>query len=449
MPHTVPPVPTETSIAANENDIEALIRSCSHHAPVEDDEIKTEGGESVRAKAYEPRTDRTPRSRTESINNKRHILQNSPGKQRTGTEKAIHTNTRTGPQNVPPRIEHTSASLTPEKALERALQLNPDLREWLVHTDYYNVEARIKKLERHRKLKALAAEKERIEAEHAAERERIEAEHAAETARLEAEHRKLLEEEGLEFSLLATPTVETAPTNRLTQTLKAVVPKRERERSVDVAEHPPEKKLRSEMNRPRPMDTDNEYSDRHRERGRPEYSTRQPAPSRSPGRYRAPSRSREHRLSRPSSRDRDYKPSRSSPRPRSRDRSDLNKYDGRDLHKHDSRSYHDDDRSSFADHRGEKAHRTQSPRRPRKSEHLEYFNTGKKGGQFSLQLYPHHQARSVAFQDSGTPEKETKPVGQWRYPRASLIQLASSVSLLYHYQIPGQKSIHMSCGPRY
>ncbi|KAK1775101.1 YT521-B-like domain-containing protein [Copromyces sp. CBS 386.78] len=431
VPHTVPQLPTETSISADESDIAALIRSFSHHAdpmqgivpapdpsikhqnqssvevpyneatppsnhssmhppglekavitapstPVEEGEIAQEP---VKAKAYARRqeqpkhqlpqgTERTPRSGADFIPNKKHVSQKGPGKPQTGTEKeATRTNNTPEIQNVQAGIEPTATSLTPQEALERALELNPDLREWLAQTDYYNVEARTKKLQRHRKLKALAAEKERIEAEH-----------AAQNARLEAERRKLLEEEGLEFGLIATPVVETtfATTNQLTEAPKAAVPKRERERSADMADYPPDKKLRPEENGPRPMDIDNEYNDRYGERGRANYPTKR-APSWSPRRYRAPSPRRDHRLSRPSSRDRDYQPSRFSPRPRSRDRSDFNKYDGRSLHKYDNRSYRGDDKSFFGDHRGEKAPRAQSPRRPRELEHVEHFNTGEKG----------------------------------------------------------------------
>ncbi|CCC12586.1 hypothetical protein SMACR_06993 [Sordaria macrospora] len=459
VPHTVPQLPTETSISADENDIAALIRSFSDHAdpmpgivstsvpsikqqnkgsveappnqatpppasnqfslpppglakaaitapftPVEEDEIESGAEEPVKAEAHERRperpkhqvsqgTERTPRSGAGLIPNKKHVSQKGPGKPQTGTEKAIRTNSRPEIQSVQARVEPTATSLTPEKALERALELNPDLREWLAHTDYHNVETRTKKLERYRKLKALAAEKERIEAEH-----------AAQNARLEAERRKLLEEEGLDFGLVATPLVETAPatTNKLTEAPKAAVPKREREKSVEKADHPPEKKLRPDENgfwpmeidneyndrhrergRPdengfRPMEIDNEYNDRHRERGRPEYPTKR-APSWSPRRYRAPSPRRDHCLSRPSSRDRDYQPSRFSPRPRSRDRSDFNKYDGRSVHKYDNRSYRGDDKGFFDDHRGEKAPRAQSPRRSRELEHVEHFNTGEKG----------------------------------------------------------------------
>ncbi|KAK0629034.1 YT521-B-like domain-containing protein [Bombardia bombarda] len=84
-------------------------------------------------------------------------------------------------QGLPDHVSDTQKeSPAPQvDALARALELDPDLKDWLVMTDYYDVEPRSRKLERHRKSKALAAEKERIE----------------------AEQRKLMEEEELELGL--------------------------------------------------------------------------------------------------------------------------------------------------------------------------------------------------------------------------------------------------------
>ncbi|KAK3401587.1 YT521-B-like domain-containing protein [Sordaria brevicollis] len=423
IPHTIPPMPTETSISADDNDIFALIRSISSDVdpmpgilltpgastkmqnqstpappldqnllslpafteavitapstPAEEGEIQSDADKPAKAKVPEPRqehpkpqisqrTDKPPRSGSITIPNKKNFPQKGSGKPQAGTEKSLRTNDRPEPKSVQPKNGPAVASLTPEKALKRAQELNPDLREWLALTDYHNVEIRTKKLDRYRKLKALAAEKERIDAEHAAEK-----------ARLEAEQRKLLEEEGLDLGLVATPVTETAPviTNQLTEAPKAVVPKRERERSVDMAIHPPEKKYRPDENGARPMEIDNEYDDRYRERGRPEYPARR-APSWSPRRYRAPSPRRDHRPSRPSSRDRGYQLSRFSPRPRSRDRS----FDGRIHDRYDNRNQRGDDGSFFFDnHRGDKAPRAQSPRRSRDPTRVEHFNTGEQG----------------------------------------------------------------------
>lgn len=433
VPHTIPPVPTETSISADEHDIAALIRSisddadpmprilltpdtstklqnqtttapASNHSPIpipglakavitapstpaEEGEIQSDAEDPAKPKMNEPRqerpkpqvsqrTDKASRFGPNTASNKKHFFQKDSGKPQAGTEKSLRTNNGPVTQNFQARSGPTATSLTSEKALERAQELNPDLREWLALTDYHNVEIRTKKLERYRKLKALAAEKERIEAEHAAQR-----------ARLEAEQRKLLEEEGLDFGFVATPVVETAPeiTNKLTEAPKAVVSKRERERSVDMADYPPEKKPRPDENKPRPdeneprpMEIDNEYDGRYRERGRPEYPT-QRAPSWSPRRYRAPSPRRDHRPSRPSSRDRGYQLPRFSPRPRSRDRSDFDKFDGRIYDRYDNRNHRGDDSSFFDNRRGDKAPRTQSPRRPRDLTCFEHFNTGEQG----------------------------------------------------------------------
>ncbi|KAK0617293.1 YT521-B-like domain-containing protein [Immersiella caudata] len=52
-----------------------------------------------------------------------------------------------------------------ENALTRLLERDADLRDWLIMTNYHDIELRNRKLERHRKAAALAAEKERIEVE--------------------------------------------------------------------------------------------------------------------------------------------------------------------------------------------------------------------------------------------------------------------------------------------
>ncbi|KAK3901875.1 YT521-B-like domain-containing protein [Staphylotrichum tortipilum] len=72
-----------------------------------------------------------------------------------------------------------SEPVPPEDALNRLLSQVPDLKDFLEMTDYYNVEMRTKKLDRFRRVKALAAEK----------------------LRIEEEERKLMEEEELEMEL--------------------------------------------------------------------------------------------------------------------------------------------------------------------------------------------------------------------------------------------------------
>ncbi|KAK3692303.1 YT521-B-like domain-containing protein [Podospora appendiculata] len=106
------------------------------------------------------------------------------------------------PPNTQTDVRPTSTSTyTSTDTLSRAIEHDQDLRDWLVMTDYHDVEARNRKLERHRKAKALAAEKERIE----------------------AEQRKLIEEEELELGFrrapVATPSAAPTPT-----TVSAVTP---------------------------------------------------------------------------------------------------------------------------------------------------------------------------------------------------------------------------------
>ncbi|AEO64176.1 uncharacterized protein THITE_2110044 [Thermothielavioides terrestris NRRL 8126] len=72
-----------------------------------------------------------------------------------------------------------SESALSQDTFTRLLAQVPDLKDWLDMTDYYNVEARARKLDRFRRAKALAAEK----------------------LRIEEEERKLMEEEELEMGL--------------------------------------------------------------------------------------------------------------------------------------------------------------------------------------------------------------------------------------------------------
>lgn len=67
----------------------------------------------------------------------------------------------------------------PGETFTRLLSRHPDLRDWLELTDYYNVEARTRRLERFRKAKALAAQR----------------------LKIEEEERRLMEEEALEMGL--------------------------------------------------------------------------------------------------------------------------------------------------------------------------------------------------------------------------------------------------------
>ncbi|KAK3381502.1 YT521-B-like domain-containing protein [Podospora didyma] len=82
----------------------------------------------------------------------------------------VHTNStngaKRGDETAQTKNQATnSVPMTPSDALARALELNPDLQDWLVLTDYYDIESRTRKLDRHRKAKALAARKQEIEEE--------------------------------------------------------------------------------------------------------------------------------------------------------------------------------------------------------------------------------------------------------------------------------------------
>ncbi|KAK3945494.1 YTH domain-containing protein 1 [Diplogelasinospora grovesii] len=89
-----------------------------------------------------------------------------------------------------------NTTMANDDALTRALEQIPDLRDWLDLTNYHDVELRTKKLERHRKVKALAAEKQRIE----------------------EEEQKLREEEELEmgFRRIAIPALTPTPASATT-----------------------------------------------------------------------------------------------------------------------------------------------------------------------------------------------------------------------------------------
>ncbi|GAB1315859.1 YTH domain-containing protein 1 [Madurella fahalii] len=73
----------------------------------------------------------------------------------------------------------TSDPVSSDEIFIRLLSQHPDLRDWLEITDYYNVEARTRRLDRFRKAKALAAQR----------------------LKIEEEERKLMEEEALEMGL--------------------------------------------------------------------------------------------------------------------------------------------------------------------------------------------------------------------------------------------------------
>ncbi|KAK0640991.1 hypothetical protein B0T16DRAFT_205717 [Cercophora newfieldiana] len=78
------------------------------------------------------------------------------------------SNTPTQPRSTPMnRTYHGPGAQKQgtEDKLARLVEEDADLRDWLLMTNYYDVELRNKRLDRHRKVVALTAEKERIEAE--------------------------------------------------------------------------------------------------------------------------------------------------------------------------------------------------------------------------------------------------------------------------------------------
>ncbi|KAK4042364.1 YT521-B-like domain-containing protein [Parachaetomium inaequale] len=104
-----------------------------------------------------------------------------PPKSETSTELRTTAAASTGADRTAINGKHTSRSepILSDDAFTRLLSQVPDLEDFLEMTDYYDVEARTRKLDRFRRVKALAAEK----------------------LRIEEEERRLLEEEELEMGL--------------------------------------------------------------------------------------------------------------------------------------------------------------------------------------------------------------------------------------------------------
>ncbi|KAK3316214.1 YT521-B-like domain-containing protein [Apodospora peruviana] len=162
---------------------------------------------------------------------------------------------------------NTIANTTPTiDALVRILEQDADLRDWLIMTDYNDIQVRNRKLERYRKVKALAAEKERIE----------------------QEQQKLMEEEELELGMrrsiaapapsvtpVATPAPNSAnsipfasskPTTEQSETTQVIPAKRVYPTDNETTESSPEKAPRIEQ-RPTPQEHLNaRVEDRQRDR---------------------------------------------------------------------------------------------------------------------------------------------------------------------------------------
>ncbi len=107
----------------------------------------------------------------------------------------ITDNNVSGENGKPSRAPNGTA----DTALRRVVGEFPDLKDWLLMTNYYDIESRTKKLDRYRKVRALDLEKQRIE----------------------EEQRKLLEEEEMELDLRRT----TSAVNFKTAPLPAAEPK--------------------------------------------------------------------------------------------------------------------------------------------------------------------------------------------------------------------------------
>lgn len=101
----------------------------------------------------------------------------SAGIARSGAGQAVAIKKEPAPSE--PVLAEPASS---EDALNRLLSQVPDLKDFLEMTDYFNTETRTKKLDRFRRVKALAAEK----------------------LRIEEEERKLMEEEELEMGYRST-----------------------------------------------------------------------------------------------------------------------------------------------------------------------------------------------------------------------------------------------------
>ncbi|KAK3350051.1 YT521-B-like domain-containing protein [Lasiosphaeria hispida] len=228
-------------------------------------------------------------------------------------------------------------------ALARLAEQDMDLKDWLILTNYHEVKSRSRKLERHRKGLALAAEKERIE----------------------AEQRKLMEEEELEsmgfrrstLGQVAGAVSSTTPAGNIVATplasnpkpdqqerAKPTLAKREYDGDGDVPARV-EKATRVEGLEPQSKNVETKpkrerdehqepLSDRRYKRSEPRLASRSRDPS--PRRHAYPSSPsrRNHRQS-PPSRSRGYSPHRQPPEPRRR--SDYNEYDDHGRRYNDSR----------------------------------------------------------------------------------------------------------------
>ncbi|KAL2262762.1 hypothetical protein VTK26DRAFT_152 [Humicola hyalothermophila] len=253
-----------------------------------------------------------------------------------------------------------------DDATTRLLAQVPDLKDWLELTDYYNVEIRTRKLDRFRRVRALAAEK----------------------LRIEEEERKLMEEEELEMGLQrstvarltrASSTLSVGPERAISSLPTTIIPlaagetkggapavPAKRSHEVDGDDTREEKMPRLGEATTGLESTDNRVPETQKREERPEDNRRDSQPDRLDSRPKRPSRDstphrRPHTLSSPrrwspTSRSRDQSPHRHS-RSGARFRPDYDALDDRSW-KFESYKY-----SSY---------RPSSPRRRDSGSHVTY-----------------------------------------------------------------------------
>jgi hypothetical protein len=155
----------------------ANIASGTHHFQSVKASDTNSGRESGREKTVQTPTKPVLQglSRDSEINSSTIVPKSAPS-----TEPTKTANNRTAAdQAVASKNTGGSEQPSSDDAFTRLLSQVPDLKDFLEMTDYYNVEARTRKLDRFRRAKALAAER----------------------LRIEEEERKLMEEEELEMGL--------------------------------------------------------------------------------------------------------------------------------------------------------------------------------------------------------------------------------------------------------
>jgi len=244
-------------------------------------------------------------------------------------------------------IAQETGHLQPDSAFTQLLAINPDVKDWLELTGYYDIDMRRRKLERFRKIKTLAAEKMRIEEE---ERRLLQEEELEMTAHRPTVTRIVSTVHGVPglstenpvagFPTPITPGVPAEPKETLampppsfTPAKRALEDRREETRKDKVARvandtTPSESTTIVHENK------DNEVSDRRRDSHSMKVEPRDSSPHRRPRSvtphrdyYRSgSSRARESSRPRAHSRARDYSPRRSA-RQSSRYRTEHGDYD--------------------------------------------------------------------------------------------------------------------------